>query len=644
MMLAGLAGKPAMRQRLDIQGLRAVAVLAVLLFHATPYLPGGFLGVDVFFVISGYVIAGMALGDGHHTPNDRFAAWAFLRRRLLRILPPMAIVVTTAVLAGIFIDTPDRMAEGLPKTALAALLGVANIHFYLEASDYFVTYQLSPLLHLWSLSVEMQFYLLATLLFAALFAFARHPAKIRVALLYVTVSILLGSFVCALTVSHKFGWPSPTRPREFLFFMLPVRLWEFGLGILALLLNRRASQLTAHQVNSAQVSALIALGASFLLMRPALHPAPYHALPAALGTMVLLATGPGGWVAQLLACRPLVGLGDRSYSIYLWQGVLIVYAARLYPTPTATALAALAAILLAFLLYSVIELPFRKPNLAAAVPRTGTSPHLLGLKVFGIAVAALVSSWVLVTHVLSPQMAEKPARATTLDASCQRQRGVLGIAPCAYGPAEQPPVLLIGDSHAGALSQAVVDAAAQTQRRAIVTTASACAVPEYKENVAYRSSCEGYTQLAIDHARDVRASVVILHQFSEFYMEELAISPDRWEASLTLALQQLRATGARVLVVGDTPRLRMAPGKPLFASSWTADLSESLRIRQRIAIIEQRAAAKAGADYLSAAEMLCEGNLCPVFENDGWVYTDTDHLSYRGAARLVAPIVRYLEK
>lgn len=639
------------RQRQDIQGLRAIAALAVILFHATDRLPGGFLGVDVFFVISGFIMTELARAE--IAESGTFSPARFLERRCRRLLPPMAVVVLTTILLGSLIDTPQRMSETLPLTGLSALTGLANFHFVSQATDYFESFHASPLLNLWSLAVEIQFYALFAASLSVALALGRRlqlsPSRSIAAFDGLVLGLTLLSLLAALSIPIWHLRAGTALPGIVSFFHLPTRLWEFGCGVLTSLAGMKLrNRIGASAIlSAAQMVSLLVLLLSFRFGSNLRLVPGHQAILPCLATALLLLGGDRGPVGGMLAARVLTFLGDRSYSIYLWQGPLVVFAATLFATPLAMASAAIASILVAILTYDTVESAFRRrrrhspDNLPGDTADATRRPWwMIPAAAYAATLLACTAAHLIIPATVGRLAAPRPIRATELDKACARQRGTLDIAPCVYGDARGPKVLLIGDSHAGALSQAVVDAATRLGWQSHVATASACAVPEYARTVAYRESCRGYTAAVLTYARQHGVSLVVLQQFSAFYVTDLGIGLDDWRRGLTLALQVLAESGIPTLVIGDNLSLPLHVGRPLWAQSWDVDLSDIARQRDRLDASEQEVATSVpDGRYLSAKEHLCRANMqCPVFADGTWLYTDRDHLSFRGAARLIPSI------
>lgn len=622
--------------RLDMQGMRAIAVLAVLVFHASDLLPGGFLGVDVFFVISGFIIAQLAIVEIRAT--GRFSLWNFLQRRLRRLLPPMAIVVFVTLSFGMMVDTPSRLTESLPTTALAALTAFINFFFLREATDYFQTFHSNPLLHLWSLAVEIQFYFL--------FAFAL-PIALRVwqalglrrrSAVWTLAALSLLFLLFSLTIDLWLGRTGISQARLFSFFMLPTRLWEFGFGIVGAAAQERFLRRPSRSiaVNALQGGCALVLLIAFKCGSELWNVPGFQAVGPCIAVVVLILTGKSGFVGRALCWRGMTFLGDRSYSIYLWQGPLIVFASMLYGTPQASWLAALGSILLSILTYQLVE---QKHRLTSTDADGGRAGRIGSVWLYVCVMAACVFADAIVGPWISHLAAPTPTRATTLDTLCQRQRGALGIKPCVYGPTKRPKVVLTGDSHAGALSQAVIDAADRAGWQTHVATASACAIPDYPEVIAYRASCAGFAHNIFAYVRAQKADLVIISQFSEFYASDLRIGETRWRDGLAAFVTSLVDAHIPILVIADSPRFPLVMGRPLWRSYWSIDLTSSMTARQELVKKEYEVATSvSGGRYLSTSDLFCNGSNCPVFENGAWLYTDADHLSIYGAERLVEPL------
>lgn len=345
-----------------IDGLRAIAVLSVFLYHIDPsWLPGGFTGVDVFFVISGFVISGSLDNRGLRTFGE-FVSY-FYSRRIKRIMPALiACVIVSAVAFVLFSIQGAAKPTDIRDTALSALFGFSNIVLYSSEQNYFSSSaEMNPFTHTWSLGVEEQFYLLFPFLF---FWWARDGATVKARTLSATL------FGLGLVVSIVLGVTSSAGSDGFGFYMLPARFWELACGVLIYQLH--ASHNGTQILGSIWIKtlapisiALIVLG--FVLSDKANFPVPW-AIPPVLGTAGLIAAllYPGsfagsGTIKNILASRPMVYIGQRSYSMYLWHWpVLVMFRWTIgLEEPLFKLLAILLTLSLTILSFNFVERPVR---------------------------------------------------------------------------------------------------------------------------------------------------------------------------------------------------------------------------------------------------------------------------------------------
>lgn len=347
------------RFRPDLEGLRGIAILLVLLCHArVPGAEAGFVGVDIFFVLSGFLITGLLVEDGERTGRIRLGA--FYTRRVRRILPAAVVVLASTLLAAQVILSP----LDLPRVAddgLAASLSLANIRFAVDATDYFAPIDASPLLHYWSLAVEEQFYLL----WPVLLLVAARLGRPRVAMTALATAILVGSFILCLALTTSSG--------PWAYYSLPTRAWELAAGGLLALAAPRY-----RWVRGPVAAGLGWLGVGLLAVGlGAIHPTTAYpglaALLPTLGAVAIIASGgaAGSPGAILLGTAPLRWLGRVSYSLYLWHWPILVLG------PVALGLAStedgevgadlpvrlglvMLAVVLAVLTWRFVEEPFRR--------------------------------------------------------------------------------------------------------------------------------------------------------------------------------------------------------------------------------------------------------------------------------------------
>lgn len=334
------------KYRSDIDGLRAIAVIAVLLNHLnTSLLPGGFVGVDIFFVISGFLITSQVFSE---VKRNVFSLKNFYQRRINRIAPALITVLLATVIVGAFILSPVDLIR-LNVSALLSLLGVSNIYIWVKYGNYFAAdASEAPLLHTWSLGIEEQFYVIWPLFIVLLYRLApRH-----------LLPILAIGVVIAVGVSEYATGIFATAA----YYLLPTRFFELMLGgLLAVYLHqpRIIGKLTAHCI---ALAGYLLIGFSMFALNSDSNFPGINALIPCVGTALLILAGSGDTRSRLLTSRPLVFIGLISYSLYLWHWPLIAYLSYLQipiDLPVGTMLTAFS-IMLAWLSWRYVEVPFRR--------------------------------------------------------------------------------------------------------------------------------------------------------------------------------------------------------------------------------------------------------------------------------------------
>ena len=357
--------------RPDIDGLRALAVTAVILFHAFPAaLPGGFAGVDVFFVISGYLISGIIAGE---LRQGVFRAGPFYQRRVRRIFPALAAVLVATFAYGLVVLLPTELAQ-LGRAVAAGAAMAANLLFWSQAGYFDPASSAKPLLHLWSLGVEEQFYLVWPVFLWLVIRQGRRPV-LGIALLTAV------SFAGNLVLSAQQGVAD--------FYAPFARLWELSAGAVLVLAEPLPVRFRA-QADVAASAGLAAVVAATLLLDEAMPYPGWRALLPVCGTLLLIQGGPASLVGRQLGRRLPVAVGLISYPLYLWHWPLLSYATIIRrghpPKPLLAVMLVAAGVGLAVLTYRFVERPFRQGiRLRAAAIRLAVTMGGIGLA--GAAVA-----------------------------------------------------------------------------------------------------------------------------------------------------------------------------------------------------------------------------------------------------------------
>ena len=613
--------------RPDIDGLRAVAIAAVVLFHAFPAaVRGGFTGVDIFFVISGYLISRIiwrGLDEGSFT-----LAW-FYGRRALRLFPALVLVLVTTLAAGRWLFLPDAY-ERLGKDVAAAAVFASNLVLWQDAGYFTENAALRPLTHLWSLAVEEQFYLVFPLI-----------------LLATRRSWRLTGAVLALLAAASFAWNAVTVSTDpaAAFYLLPSRFWELALG--ALLAYAQLSRRDLVPARLRSPSAVAGLG---LLVLACFGPTAasrfpgWWALAPTCAAVLLIAAGPAAVPnRRLLATAPFVLVGKISYPLYLWHFPLLVLA-RVQWGPVLTTELTLAlvgvSVVLAYATYRLVELPVRRLAARGLLrPRVLVAP----LAAAGIAGLAVLLGGGLPGRVPIElqQLSSTPFdyKRAYRESRCflQPWQGARAFRPECVDAGEGKLLLLWGDSHAAHLYPGLARAARERRFRIGQLTASACP-PLLGYSSSARPKCDGINRAALLAARELRPTTVVLSAQWEKY-------PSLHGLRRTVA--ELRRSGvAEIVVVGPSPSWPIGLAQALFKQVKREGLDRfPLRVEDELsdapplADRKLRPLARAlGVTYIAALDVLCnhDGCLARVGERAGQlVVWDPSHFTAAGSAWFV---------
>lgn len=655
--------------RPDVEGLRGLAVLPVLLYHAAvPGWSGGYVGVDVFFVLSGYLITGLLLRELAATGGISLAG--FYARRSRRILPAAALVILATVVASAFLLPPIRV-PGIAVDGLWAALFSANIHFALQATDYFqAELAPSPLVHYWSLGVEEQFYLLWPALL--LLVVGRRPDAVRRAG-FVVAAVVVASFALSLHLTAtNLPWA---------FFSLPARAWELGLGAQLAVVEMRGRRLPARVAAAAGwlgVGLIAAAVASFGAETPFPGTA---ALVPTLGALLVIAAGarPSSLAPGRLLATPIPRfVGRISYSLYLWSWPLFAIPAGAAdaPLPLAERLLLIGlAFPLAALTQHLVEQPLRRGRWIGTVPRRNLALAgalsvglvAISLAAYGRArlmlgadggLAAVAPPEALVPLLSGPLPADvRPSLATVRDDVTRSFRDKCHMDPlatrgaeCAYGvPSSPRTVVLFGDSHAGHWFPAMDLIATARGWRLLARTKSACSpadVPvwNYFLKRAYPECSEWREHVLRELEANPPALVVVAGARTVAVVSDGAViqgAPREraWAAGLERTIRRLAATGATVVVLGDTPR--PTGDAPTCLSKRSDDVGacatpRARSVDERWRALERGIAASAGAVFVDPTDWICPVDPCPAVVSSRLVFRDEHHIS-TPLAEMLAP-------
>jgi len=641
--------------RPDIEGLRGIAILLVLLFHAgLPWTPGGFIGVDVFFVISGFLITGKLWRESQQPGGlniTRFYAW-----RIRRLLPAALVAVAVISLVGLLLAAPLDRSE-LAADGAASALSLANMRF-IGSVDYFApTSSPSPFLHFWSLSVEEQFYLVWPALIVLLTWRGGESRRLIAALLIGVVA----SFALSMWLTDA----SPARA----FYLLPTRVWQLGVGGLLALIGVMGTSRRAGALAWAGLAAVAVAGVALTAEMP--YPGLAALLPTA-GAVALLYGGaaPGGPM-RLLAAAPLRFLGKISYSLYLWHWPLLVLPIMFLEralTGVEIVASVAVAIGLSWLSWRFVEQPFRYGDRS----RRATSWSAIRIGVAGILsvalfaqglAAALPSSAVAVQPTPSPSGSPVasdgpitlPADLTPSLASARddeerlRSDGCLAFErvttppDCEYGvKGSTITIALVGDSHASHWFPAIEAIALERGWRLVTFVKVSCSFTTLvQRNLALKREyreCTAFNEATVARLNQIKPALTIIVNRRTFR----PIDGDITSALAGAALGEMvaRLPGATAILV-DTPD----PGRdvPACLSKHPSDIRACLFTQdaadnREIGIAERVAAEVSGALLIDLTSEICGAWPCSPISESVLIYRDEDHMTETFSRSLAAPL------
>jgi len=658
-------------------------------YHAgVPFVPGGFIGVDVFFVISGFLISRLLLDEA--TRHGRIDLGDFYARRIRRILPALVLVVLVTMTAMRFVSYTSVQMEQASASAVAALFFYSNFYFWNQADSYFAPQlELLPLLHTWSLAIEEQFYMVWPLALAAL-AVAARRFKWHV------VTAATAFFAVVLLASLAFSvWSTSHQPLA-AFYLMPARAWELAAGGLLVVVTGRLQTLplaVRRAINLAGVAGIVASAALFSANTA--FPGFAAVLPV-LSTALVIASFEGATPAgsrSWLAARPMVFVGLLSYSWYLWHWPLLALRRLYYLGERALAMDLLAcavAFVLAYLSYRFVETPVRTMRFGFLRRKRWTFAFGAALCLAGFASAQLAV--IAAAPAVSTRLAEAAADKPPLQVWCNpsgRFQGFPSDAACTDGAPGAPiGVVLWGDSHASHLMPMVGEALRPLQMAALQRTRSGCP-PLVNATTAAQGrvdlECVKFNTAVMAELAERRAAGlrgVIINARWALYLNVAAPNPretfvraltridattmgqepnlgvwphdskgsaETLQRSMRETLEALKSIGLSVMIVAPTPEMSYPVPDCLARRHEQACGSSRQNVDERRApAMSAIGAAAAGLDHVriwDPIERLCDAQHCFVARDGLVLYTDEDHFTASWSRRLAehsGPVMEWL--
>ena len=597
-----------MNHRADIDGLRAIAVLPITFFHAgIPGFAGGFVGVDIFFVISGFLITGILVRD---LEAGCFSYADFYERRLRRIFPALIVMLAASLLAAYFLILPSEL-RSFGRSVIGAIVFVANIVFYREAGYFDDSAEEKPLLHTWSLGVEEQFYIVFPII---LFTLMRYLPRHRGAAMLGLAVVSLGLCV-ALT---------PRNP-DAAFYLIPTRAWELLAGsLLALGYGPRIAPGPAREGVALGGFALIL--ASILLIGSDLAFPGYVAIAPVLGSALVIGYAQGTLVGRFLSIKPFVFVGLISYSLYLWHWPIIVFGNKASTGEAGIGVAivyVVVSLIAGYLSYRYVETPFRNRGrftrnwiFAGSLASAGA---LLALTGAGLAPD-------LGQRQFSRQMITFDQAREDVSPHRDRCHPSSGLASpeeaCVLG--DGPAMTAVwGDSHGVEMAYALY-----RQGHAIRSMTYSSCPPAIDAEVKNRPDCAEHNGLALDYLLDQPdiANIVMTA-----YFPGVVDKPDA-AAGMRESVRRLVAASRHVFIVAPTPHEASGdlPRRLVRNGDFSIPKSQyEARNSETIAFLDQLK--KEGATILWPTDYLCAQGQCPATVEGRPVLFDSHHTSQYAA-------------
>lgn len=635
------------KYRADIDGLRAVAILSVISFHAFPdIMPGGFIGVDIFFVISGFLISTIIFSS---LERDRFSLLEFYIRRIKRIVPALTLVLLSSLIAGWFVLVTIEFAQ-LGKHTLGGVGFVENLVLWRENGYFDNASETKPLLHLWSLAIEEQFYIFWPLLLA--FVWKRQWSFLKLTLLIAVISFAANIY---LMQRH------PTAA-----FYLPVsRFWELMAGGMLAYANLHRPQLIDKFRNAQSALGFTLILSGLLLVNKGRDFPGWWALLPTLGAFFIISAGPTAWLNQrLLSARFMVWIGLISYPLYLWHWPLLSYLrivdaeAQVYEKLVAIAIAAA----LAWLTYWFIEKRIR----------TAKRASLTAFVLFLLLLATGLLGAMVHMHQGYPQRSvnKQSGIPSTLelfkesresDGSCEKLNHEKPVKEevCLSNSAH-PRLLFVGDSHVMALYSAIF--AKQFPAESMLVAAHACPLyPNLSYTPTFRlplaNNCTEVSQQALSIARKYKSIKTVImanlynysnHTYNKYKLNGIVLNPNSaFVIGTGSFIQQMQSLGKNVVLVEDVPKQRFDPlqctqrvpfvtPEKCIVNRKENDMQQR-SYRNDLNVLKQT---YPSLHLFDTENTFCDSAICRARLNNQWLYIDTNHISIYASNMLLNEMQR----
>ncbi|GAB5455392.1 MAG: acyltransferase family protein [Henriciella sp.] len=615
--------------RADLDGARAIAVLSVILYHLdTELLPGGFLGVDIFFVLSGYFITRQITGL---IARDDFRLVGFFDRRIRRLFPALFLMLFATSIAACWLLLPEDLVR-YSWTFLGAVFSTSNFVFWNLSGYFSAEAQFDPLLHTWSLGVEEQFYLLFPALILLVSKFAERWL-VKLIVLAVAASFLLSLYTSTRYISASF-------------FLLPTRAWELGLGVLLALNFVRSPHNRSEREIASAIGLAAVFGSILFLDKTYSMPGPWAA-PACIGTSLLIWAGLGAERDELpipnrlLLFRPMVFIGLLSYSLYLWHWPIFSLAAysSLEPLTGPQKLALLGFTFgVSFLSWKFVETPMRRGTHIWPTVRDRYIGSGLAMAACAILAVTLVGTQGLPSRFASNVVEYSAARN---DFSPVRDRcHASGTADmpydeaCTFGPKQTPGLVIFADSHGSELAFSLGTEAEKTGTFHVRQLTGSLCPPSIDFKHRQRPNCDDNTELWLRGIETEEAQTIIIVAFYMRWHENLSLREDFWDG-LDQTIARLTLQGHRVILLDGVPQHKYTSLPVLMARRARFENNPSTyrfeRGSETLADVDERLtdlSVKHGVEYFPLVDTICgTAHKCNGAFQGKPIYFDDQHIT-----------------
>lgn len=637
--------------RKDIQGLRALAVLLVIAAHAKiPGFEGGFIGVDVFFVISGYLITGLLLKELASEGEIRFLR--FYARRLKRLLPALALVVTTtAFISYQMLPTTEQLPQAV--SAATAIFWVSNIHFAFGNLDYFGSQaDQNVFLHTWSLGVEEQFYLAWPILLALTF-WATRNRKYQTNLTIMLAAVAVISLIACIYQTSLNA--------RLAFYLTPFRAWQFGVGGLVFLFSERSTLISKTTASTLSVlGLLLIIGSALTLRSSAPYPGVFALIPTIGAAFLIIAGGAStsGLTSKLMENRFAHGMGNISYSWYLWHWPIFILGGLFLPlsNPINQLLLILASGVLAYVTYHLFENPIRHSQWQANQYGRQIIAALILMSTINIGAIhwnnkqsdkaeADPNDWFTAVRTDLPEI---------YGLGCDDWFRSSEVKICKFGGDDdaQAKVVVFGDSIGLQWFPAIKEIAEKENWQLLVITKSACPmanIPFFYPTIGREyTECAEWRSNAITKIKEISADIVILGS-----AETYNFSPEQWQEGTESVLREIAPNARKIYFIRATPTL--AFDGPSCLAQQATDLQDpngqggcrsSYNSQEASTVWRSISAATThyqNVKLIDLNELVCPDGTCSAYRDGAFLYRDSQHLTATFIRSLSEPLHTMLE-